>query len=63
MEPLFLLDFLNFVPGGDSLLDFLRPLKLSTALVAVFGLEKNLLFAVLAEETLLSLKLLSHCDL
>lgn len=63
MRPLFLLDFLAFVPGGDSFLDFLRPFNLSAALVAIFGLEKNLLFAVLAEEALLMLKLLGHGDL
>lgn len=63
MRPLFLLDFLALVPGGDNFLDLLRPFNLSAALVAIFGLEKNLLFAVLAEEALLMLKLLGHGDL
>ncbi len=55
--------FLFFLPGGDDFLDFLRPLNLPAALVAVLGLEKNLTLTVLAEEPLLLLKLLGHGDL
>jgi hypothetical protein len=63
VEPLLLLDFLDLGPRGNGLLDFLRPLNLPAALVAIFGLEKNLLFAILAEEALLLLKLRGHSNL
>jgi len=43
-------------------LDLFWPLNFSAAFVAVLGLEKNFLFAVLAEESLLSLKVLGHCE-
>lgn len=43
-----------FLPSGDDFLDFLRPLNLSAAFVAVLGLEKNLALTVVAEESLLA---------
>jgi len=42
-----------FLKCGDDFLDFLRPLNLSAAVVAVFSLKKNLTFAVFAEESML----------
>jgi len=45
--------FLLRAPRGEDLLDLLRPLNLSAAVVAVSGLEKNLALTVLAEESLL----------
>lgn len=45
--------FLLRLPRGEDLLDFLRPLNLSAAFVAIAGLEKNLALTVLAEKSLL----------
>ncbi len=41
------------LPSIEDFLDFFRPLNLSAAIVAIFGLEKDLAFAVVAEESLL----------
>jgi hypothetical protein len=41
------------LPSSKDFLDFFRPLDLSSAIVAIFGLEKDLVFAVVAEESLL----------
>jgi hypothetical protein len=42
---------LILLPGGEDLLDFLRPFNLAAALVAELGLEKGLTFTVRAEES------------
>ena len=44
---------LFLLPSSKDFLDFFRPLDLSAAIVAIFGLEEDLAFAVVAEESLL----------
>jgi hypothetical protein len=42
-----------FFPCCEDLLDLLRPLNFSTAVLTELGLEKNLVMTILAEESLL----------
>ena len=54
--------FLLFLlPCCEDLLDLLRPLNFSAAILTVFGLEKNFVMTVFAEESLL-LRLARFCD-
>jgi hypothetical protein len=54
--------FLLFLfPCCEDLLDLLRPLNFSAAILTVFGLEKNFVMTVFAEESLL-LRFVRFCD-
>ncbi|HYW00337.1 MAG TPA: hypothetical protein VE862_02645 [Candidatus Acidoferrum sp.] len=59
-ETLAVPSFLLFLPRGDNFLDLFGPLDFSAAAVAVFGLEKYFMLAVLAKEPFLALNAFSY---
>jgi len=52
--------YLLFLPRGDNFLGLFGPLDFSAAAVAVFGLEKYFMLAVLAKEPFLALNTFSY---